>query len=115
MGIRELFTRDTKVVWLEVDGVQRARHIEVETSHDAQLDPARAMVKIHRPADAKLIRTYTGRDGLIVEVFHSESLAAAIPGDEAWDGEDPGTFIQVAGREGERTTRRVVLAMGNRP
>jgi hypothetical protein len=104
----------TEVLWLEVNGVQRASHLEVLIANDAPVNAARGVAKAHLPSDAKPVRTYTAPAGQTVEVFHSAALAAAIPGDEAWDDEPPGTFIQIADR-GQPTTRRVMLALGNRP
>ena len=104
----------TEVLFLDVAGTPRARHIEVLMPNDAPVAAARGAAKAHLPSDAKLVRTYTAPSGQTVEVFHSAALAAAIPGDDNWDGETVGTFIQIAER-GQPTTRRVVISLGNRP
>jgi hypothetical protein len=105
----------TEVLFLDVNGVERARHIEVLMPNDAPVDAARGAAKPHRPSDAVPVRTYTAPAGQTVEVFHSKALAVAIPGDAYWDDEPPGTFIQIAERDGNPRTRRVVIGLGNHP
>ena len=102
------------VMWRsDMDGQQRASHVELVYERARPVADARRDAEAYQPADAQPVRTYTARAGQTVEVFISPLLAASFPAEQFGD-EEPGTFIRIAQR-GSNTTTRVVLGIGNNP
>ncbi len=67
------------------------------------------------PKDSELVDTYSppGRSEVIVDVYSSAELLAALP-DSAWQGGTPGEFIVIY-NQAAKGINRVVIAAGNNP
>lgn len=96
-------------------GRELAYQIELLFGRYIPVQDARTRAKSYFPKDAKRVRSYIARGGQTVEVFTSASLAKAFAGAKSLTaGSKPGTFILIAKRSSE-TTSRAVIAVGNNP
>jgi hypothetical protein len=113
----------TEVTWQrEQDGTERAMTLEIlYPGKGVTVASARSDSTALMPADSRSVSTYIARAGQTVEVFFTESLAAAVSrlkpdvrASLATEGDPEGTFIRIAER-GSPTTSRLLLAVGNNP
>jgi len=117
----ERFPGNIDVLFGPTPSGPRAFHLEVYVGREIPVADARATARMLHPPDAQPVGTYTAQAGQTVEIFRSARLAQAFEGAELplrlgpyFGDEPPGTYTQIAEREGP-TTSVVVLAVGNNP
>jgi hypothetical protein len=89
-------------------------------STGVSLDEARAESKTLIPSDSQLQQTYTSANDQLVDLYTSEALKSRFPESQQlgsmtlsmWPGGEPGDFIVIYRRTGDRVTS-IVLGIGN--